>query len=68
MTTELLFPCDGFDCAAAVNRECTKNGFGLSSVPEHQHYSVQSINQPGRMQAPMLSCLGQLEGITKDRS
>jgi len=68
VTTELLFLFDGSDCAAAVNRACTKNGFGLSSAPKHQRCSVQSINQPGRTWAPMLSCLEQLEGTTKDAS
>lgn len=48
VTTELLFLFDGFGCAATVNRECTKNGFGLSSASEHQLCWVQNTNQPGR--------------------
>lgn len=45
VTTELFYPFDGFGCAAAVNRECTRNGFGLSSASEHQLCWVPNINQ-----------------------
>lgn len=48
VTTELLFPFDGFGCAATVNRESTKNGFGLSSASEHQLCWVPNISQTGQ--------------------